>query len=162
MVNLNKSLLMLSRIENRQFEEKETVSIRAVTEEVVADLEEVIRFKNLNLRLESREDFTLYANRNLVSILVSNLLRNAIRYNVDQGKIGITIGRDEFSISNTSALPPLNPAIIYERFYKHSSDNSSSGLGLSIVESIIKTYPELRINYAYRDGRHTFTVKVCP
>lgn len=158
MVNLNKSLLMLSRIENRQFEEKEKVSFREVAEEIAADLDEIIRFKNLSLHLENQEDLVIYANRDLVSILVSNLLRNAIRYNMDKGKIGIIIGKDEFSIANTSLLPPLNPSIIYERFYKHSSDNSSSGLGLSIVESIIKTYPELQINYTYRNGRHIFTI----
>lgn len=159
MVNLNRSLLMLSRIENRQYEEKETVSIRAVAEEVIADLDEIIRFKNLTLQLEIREDFILYANRNLVSILVSNLLRNAIRYNIDQGRIEVSIAGNQFSVANTSALPPLNPTIIFERFYKHSSDNSSSGLGLSIVESIIKTYPELRIDYLYRNGQHVFAVK---
>lgn len=159
MVNLNKSLLMLSRIENRQFEEKETVSIREITEEVVADLDEILRFKNLSLHLECGEDFSLYANRNLMSILVSNLLRNAIRYNREQGSITVNIRRDEFSISNTSTLPPLNPTIIFERFYKHSSDNSSSGLGLSIAESIIKTYPELRLDYSYRNARHIFTIR---
>jgi len=158
MVNLNKSLLMLSRIENRQFEEKETVSILAVTEEVAAELEEIIRFKDLTLHWDKREDFTLYANRNLIKILVSNLLRNAIRYNTEQGKIGISVDKNELRISNTSMLPPLNPVIIFERFYKYSSDNASSGLGLSIVESIIKTYPEVRLDYAYRDGQHVFSV----
>lgn len=159
MVNLNKSLLMLSRIENRQFEEKETVSLRAVAEELTGQLEDILHFKNLTLHPECREDFTLYANRNLISILVSNLLRNAIRYNTEQGKIGITISSNEFSISNTSTLPPLNPTIIFERFYKHSSDHNSSGLGLSIVESIINTYPELRLEYTYQNGRHIFTVR---
>lgn len=159
MVNLNRSLLMLSRIENRQFEEKEMVSIRAVSDELLAELDEIIRFKNLTLHLENPEDFTLYANRNLMSILVSNLLRNAIRYNTAPGRIEVRITKNAFSIANTSALPPLNPTIIFERFYKHSSDNNSSGLGLSIVESIIKTYPELQLDYSYREGQHFFTIK---
>ena len=159
MVNLNRSLLMLSRIENRQFEEKEMVSIRAVSDELLAELDEIIRFKNLTLHLENPEDFTLYANRNLMSILVSNLLRNAIRYNTATGRIEVRITKNAFSIANTSALPPLNPTIIFERFYKHSSDNNSSGLGLSIVESIIKTYPELQLDYSYREGQHFFTIK---
>ncbi len=159
MVNLNKSLLMLSRIENRQFGEKETVSIRTVLDEVLAELDEIIRFKNLTLRLENKEDFTLHANRALMIILVSNLLRNAIRYNTIQGIIEVSIRQNAFSISNTSLLPPLNPLIIFERFYKFSADNSSSGLGLSIVESIVKTYPELRVNYSYSDDRHFFTIE---
>lgn len=159
MVNLNKSLLMLSRIENRQFGEKETVSIRTVLDEVLAELDEIIRFKNLTLRLENKEDFALCANRTLMIILVSNLLRNAIRYNTPQGIIEVTVRQNAFSISNTSLLPPLNPVIIFERFYKFSADNSSSGLGLSIVESIVKTYPELRINYSYSDDRHFFTIE---
>lgn len=163
MVNLNKSLLMLSRIENRQFEEKETVSISAVTEEVITDLDEIIRYKNLTLlRPDHPEEFTLYANRSLMGILVSNLLRNAIRYNIPQGVIEVSIRRNEFSISNTSTLPPLNPVIIFERFYKYSLDNNSSGLGLSIVESIIKTYPQLRLDYSYRNGQHCFTVRISP
>ncbi len=158
MVNLNKSLLMLSRIENRQFEEVETINIRAVLDEVIADLDEIIHFKNLTLTLQNRESFMLNANRHLMIILVSNLLRNAIRYNTDPGSIEVRILRNEFSVSNTSTFPPLNPAHIFDRFYKYSADNNSSGLGLSIVESIIKTYPELRLDYTYRDGLHVFTV----
>lgn len=160
MVNLNRSLLMLSRIENRQFGDKETVSIRAVFDEVIGELDDIIRFKEITLHREVKQDFTLHANKNLVTILVSNLLRNAIRYNIPEGKIEVMIHRNEFSIANTSALPPLNPAIIFERFYKYSLDNSSSGLGLSIVESIIKTYPGLRVDYVYRNGQHLFKVSM--
>lgn len=159
MVNLNKSLLTLSKIDNRQFEEKSIISVNKVFEEINDDFKEILEFKNLTLLYKNDGEFELNASKNLVTILLSNLFRNAVRYNKENGEILVSIDKNSFKIANQSNLPPLNPTIIFERFYKYSDDKNSTGLGLSIVESIIKTYPELDITYSYEQGMHVFAIR---
>lgn len=159
MIRLNKSLLMLSKIDNRQFETTENVSFCALFEKLSEDFKEILEFKNLTLDYSPSGDFQLEANKDLVTILLSNLLRNAIRYNTENGRITVSITENEFKIANTSSLPPLNPDIIFERFYKYSQDQNSTGLGLSIVESIIKTYPALDIKYNFEQKMHVFRIE---
>jgi len=159
MVNLNKSLLMLSRIDNDQYNNTEEVRCNDVLGELIAELNEVIEYQEITLVLKESADFLIRVNPNLISILFSNLIRNAIKYNIKGGNIEIDITANEVTISNTSASEALNPAYIFERFYKGKQDNQSNGLGLSIVESILAKYPFLTIAYFYRNNRHFFSLK---
>lgn len=158
MVNLNKSLLMLSKIENRQFEQLERVSFNEVFADLQEDFKEILEYKNLYLSTKIKGDFCIDANKSLITILLSNLVRNAIRYNKENGEIKVEITADTFVIANSSNLPPLDNTLIFNRFYKFSPDENSTGLGLSIAESIIKTYPDLGIAYNFKEKMHTFSI----
>lgn len=159
MVGLNRSLLMLTKIENRQFDETSLVSFNRIQEDLIEDFKEILEYKKITLNYTNKGSFNFQANQNLIIILLSNLLRNAIRYNIDHGRIDISIAKNEIKIGNTSDLPPLNPNVIFERFYKYSKDKNAIGLGLSIVDSIIKTYPELNIEYNFEENMHVFLIK---
>ncbi len=159
LVQLNRNLLMLSKIENRQFPEKEEIPVSAVWSEVEEELQDLVIFKELHVQTKLNEEFHIKAHRGLIKILISNLYRNAIKYNFKGGKIEVKIDSKGFTIGNTSELPPLNPEIIYDRFYKFPGDSQSTGLGLSIVQSIVATYPNLKIHYTYEKEFHLFTLK---
>lgn len=158
MVSLNKALLMLSRIDNDQYLDVSEVSFNAITLQLLDDLKEIIDFKNLEVTYEVIADFVVSANTNLITILLSNVLRNAIKYNIDGGKIQILLDENEIHIQNSSYSDALNPAYIFERFYKGKQDNQSNGLGLSIVKSIINQYPFLKLSYNYKNDMHIFSI----
>ncbi len=159
MVKLNKSLLMLSRIENNQYNEVENVNFNQLISQLLVDFDDLLQFKNLQLTFQETEQFDVVCNPDLASILLSNLIRNAIRYNIDHGELSIFINKNQINISNQSISEALNPAYIFERFYKGNQDPNANGLGLSIVQSILIKYPELALNYSYKDGKHQFQLK---
>lgn len=159
MVNLNKSLLMLSRIDNDQYNTIENVNCNKSIADLLEELSEIIAFKGISVKINHQGSFNVPMNANLATILFSNLLRNAIKYNVGDGQLHVDISDDQIRIANTSTSEALNPAYIFERFYKGKQDNQSNGLGLSIVDSILNKYPILTLTYEYLDDYHIFYLK---
>ncbi len=160
LVRLNKSLLMLSKIENNQFAEKQEVNLNNIIKTVAEDLTDMIVFKNITLDITQTGIFTTIINSDLAYITISNLLRNAIKYNRSNGKIIIEISNNTLQIKNTSNFnQPLDKTLIFSRFYKQNQDNSSTGLGLSIVDAVISNHSELRIDYYFQNNFHIFTMK---
>ena len=90
--------------------------------------------------------------------LVTNLLKNAFVHNTDGGRLVITLTADTFCISNTGVRHPLDHTKIFERFYKGSKQEGSTGLGLSIVAGICKL-SGLEVHYEYRDEMHHFSIR---
>ena len=159
MVNLNKSLLMLSRIENQHYVAKEEVNFNQLIEELLEDYQLILEDKEIKLQLIQHNQFIILFNLDLARILISNLLRNAVRYNNEEKKIKIEIFQDEISIGNASNFPPLDATIIFNRFYKQGNNENSNGLGLSIVQSIINNQKNIQLSYKYQNHLHQFILK---
>lgn len=157
-VNLNKSLLTLSRINNQQYSENQEVNMNEVVEELLEDYHDLIVFKDIQLHKQDNGVLKVMANKELMSILVANLLSNAIKYNVQQGSLDIFIESGSLRILNTSTEGALNPDYIFERFYKGKQDSNSNGLGLSIVKSILENYPQFLLEYTYTMDKHQFSL----
>ncbi len=98
MTHLNKSLLMLTRIENQQYKEAKQVSFLSLTTDIIEDLSDLIAFKALEVNTEGISDFQVEMNPDLARILVSNLLRNAIKYTEKGGNIHILIKENRFQV----------------------------------------------------------------
>lgn len=158
MTQLNKSLLMISRIENQQFKQTEKVSFKEVLNSILPDLQDLLEYKQLLLTVVQNSDFQVAMNRYLAEILLSNLLRNAIKYTPKQGSISIEMSHTHLSILNTpSAATPLNAQQIFRRFHKGTQDNTSTGLGLAIAQSIAQT-SKLNLQYHFKQEKHCFTI----
>ncbi|MFR9627800.1 MAG: HAMP domain-containing sensor histidine kinase [Rikenellaceae bacterium] len=154
---LNKSLLMLSKIENGGFESTQ-VNINDLVAGNVEVLEELYQHRNISLTIESQALCTINCNRDLASTMVLNLLKNSYLHNVDGGEILIDIERNTLRIANSGEGNGLDHKKIFNRFYQGGSKSGSSGLGLSIVHSICKLY-EFNITYTFADDRHIFEIK---
>ncbi|MFB5945457.1 sensor histidine kinase [Albibacterium profundi] len=158
LVGLNKSLLTLSRIDNKQYHEEEVVNFSELVMGLLDDFSDLIQFRELQIEVEGDGQFVTKYNGDLASILISNLLRNAIKYNTKGGILRIRLQRDRIEIANSSLGEALNPDYIFERFHKGSQDSQSNGLGLSIIRSIVDNYPTISVSYTYDEDLHVFSV----
>ncbi|WP_185288737.1 HAMP domain-containing sensor histidine kinase [Chryseobacterium lactis] len=155
MVGLNKSLLMLSKIENSQFNKTSGVDFNAMIAKLVQNYEDFIDFKKVDVNIIEKGYFIADFNQDLADILLSNLLKNAVKYNHKDGTLNIMIENDRITFQNSGSSAALDKSRIFNRFYKQGSDHTSTGLGLSIIKTIIKQYPGWDISYEF-DGMHYF------
>ena len=149
---LNRSLLLLSKIENGQFNDTKRIDLSEQLTQLLTDYKEVYTHKNIAVDMQIKEPFIVKMDESLSSILLSNLLKNAYIHNIDGGKISINMSRNELRISNTGSYVPLDEKKVFNRFYT-SGKKSSTGLGLSIVKA------NLYIRYRFGEGRHHFIVR---
>lgn len=156
MAGLNKSLLMLSKIENSQFNTLTNVNFTMLIKELVNSYEDFIEYKKIEVNVLEKDTFESVFNPDLADVLISNLLKNSVKYNHQNGKLNIITERDRVIFQNTGSKNPLDKLQIFNRFYKQGSDQSSTGLGLSIIKTIIKQYPGWDIVYEFEDEMHCF------
>ncbi|MDR7128604.1 signal transduction histidine kinase [Algoriphagus sp. 4150] len=158
LTRLNKSLLLLTKIENRQFSENSEISINQVVARSVEDLKEFADYKEVKILVDNSCEIQVKMDENLASILVSNLIRNAIFHNSDGGNVTITLVENSLRIRNSGKLTALDSEKIFTRFHKETQKSSSTGLGLAIVHAICKLYG-FHVSYSF-DGKHCFEVKM--
>ena len=158
LIRLNKSLLLLSRINNRQYAGEEEIDLNGVVKKGLRDFSDQADYKNIHLILEENGNIRAKMNPDLAHMLVINLLKNAIVHNHPGGEVQVVIEDHVLTVSNTGKIEALDEKKIFERFYKQGSNGSSTGLGLAIVKAIADLYG-LEIAYSF-DGLHKFRVEV--
>ncbi|MEO8769754.1 MAG: HAMP domain-containing sensor histidine kinase [Ferruginibacter sp.] len=157
LAKMNQSLLLLTRIENNQFNDIENISLDSAVKEKLFQFDELIAARKLNVKTNIHPA-NINCSKLLLDILLSNLLHNSIRYNVEQGEVFISLENKILIVSNTSAIPALNEKQIFQRFYRHSETKQpGNGLGLSIVKQICND-SGYTIQYLFYDGRHEFSI----
>lgn len=155
-VKLNKSLLLLSRIENGQYTEMEDVSVDEILDELLPDLMDIYEHKQVRLiRKREEQPFIIRCNHSLAQILVSNLVKNSLQHNREGGELQVLTTPTSLVIKNTGDVP-LDGEKLFRRFY-HGMDGKkdSTGLGLAIARSIALS-SSLKLTYEWQDGMHTF------
>jgi signal transduction histidine kinase len=155
---LNKTLILMAKIENRQFPESKPVHLASIVNTQLENLEDLILSRNINLQMNLDEQMTLQMNPFLAEILLVNLIKNAVRHNIQGGDLNLELTKTAFQISNSGVPLKIDPELLFKRFYKSSSSPESLGLGLAIVQKICQMYG-FRIEYNYKDGLHTILVK---
>jgi len=150
---LNNSLILLSKIENRQFPESKIVDPKILIETQLEILEELLLSKNITVEKNYKEPLVIQMNPYLAEILFSNLVRNAIRHNVEGGKIVIDFLLDKIVISNSGLNHQIDEKILFERFHKSSTSTESLGLGLAIVRKICEVYG-FTVQYEFKNDLH--------
>lgn len=154
---LNKALILLSRIENKQFDEIQTLNLNNFIYDKIIELEDFIEAKKITIHKEFNEDCILEISPTLLGILIDNLFNNAIKYNLnEQGTITIKISKNSFSFENTSVSNKLDDVNLFERVTKKSTSNSL-GIGLSLIKKIIELY-KWDVNYIYTEQLHKFEI----
>ena len=155
---LNKSLLLLSKIDNSQFAETKEISLNEVLHRYSDDYREVYHYRGITLDIQEKATFRVQMNETLAVVLVTNLLKNAFVHNIDKGMIRVEITSSSIRFGNTGADVALDDKRIFERFYQGSRKREgSTGLGLAIVHAICRQC-RLQVRYRFLDGMHWLEV----
>lgn len=154
---MNKTLLLLAKIENNQFPETERINVNEVVQEISGNCEAYI---DDCPRMTSTvvDHITVTANRTLIEILVSNIINNAIVHNNEKKEIRISIEDSKVKIENTGNPLLIDPEALFERFRKNTYQKNTTGLGLALVKQICQLYG-YTVKYNYINGWHN--VEIC-
>jgi len=154
---LNKTLLLLSKIENRQFKEKESILVNDVIIKHLEIYEDFIENKKITVNKKSTLDVKIEANPLLFDMIISNLISNAIKHNIENGSIDILTTDLFISFSNTGSPLQISSSSLFERFKKESNASNSFGLGLAIVKKVCDNN-NWKINHSYIENQHNISI----
>lgn len=156
LVRLNRTLLLLSKIENGQFPESTDTDLASVIRESVETYDDIYDSRNITCEINMPDSFIMHMNESLASTLLNNLLKNSYLHNLQDGRVQVTACGKVLTIAN-SGKQPLDASQIFERFY-HEGNPESTGLGLALVSSICRYY-NIKVGYDFEDSMHTFTLE---
>ncbi|MCZ2082935.1 MAG: HAMP domain-containing histidine kinase [Flavobacteriales bacterium] len=158
MSKLNQALLLLSKIENKQFSETEEVNLNRLAEVFFKNYQEQIKFKELEIKTQFSRFFLVNINSNLAEILVGNLLLNALKYAPKASEIQALFTENEIHISNKGNGKSLATDLLFKRFQRQNNQENGTGLGLEIAMQIANS-ASLKLTYEFKENRHFFILK---
>lgn len=153
---INSNLLLLAKIDNRQFDGTGRSNISELLQQSMEALKEHFEQKNITVHSHIEKEVAANANQSLSEILINNLLTNAIRHTPVNGTIHIQLTKRAFEAANTGNKA-LNTDMLFKRFSRMSADTSGSGLGLAIISEICK-FHHWSVQYSFKNNRHIFSI----
>lgn len=153
---LNRNLLLLTRIDNHQYNQVEQIDAVQTLRDILPLMNKLTEGITVYTDLEDSSMF-IQANQSLLESLINNLIVNAVRHNIKDGNIFISIKERQLIIANTSAEGELQEKLLFTRFYRPSEKIKGNGLGLAIAKAICE-YHGWSIHYTYKKNMHRFTV----
>ena len=159
LIRLNRTLLLLTKIENGQFPEVADVDLGRMLSESMQMYDEMYSYKEVTSSFSSTGDLTVSMNEQMASVLVGNLVKNAYVHSPHGGGIKVEVRPDGFTVSNPGTQG-LDGSRLFRRFYQPSGrKEGSTGLGLALAYSVCERNG-MALAYEYAGGRHQFAVKL--
>ncbi|MRX66772.1 sensor histidine kinase [Flavobacterium resistens] len=157
------NLLLISRIENNQYEATENINFHEIIDDLQEDFQDRMEDREIDFVNQMEFDYVFIGNKTLIHILIYNLVTNAIKYNRPKGNIIISDGfeKERYFISIADSGLGMSEAHlekIFNRFARINSDQEGQGLGLAIAESIASFHHiEIKVVSKINEGT-TFTL----
>lgn len=157
MNNIIIDMLNLSSIEQNYQKKQDIVKVDKALIEILDSLEDRIKARNISVITNIAKCETV-GDAKLIDELIRNLIDNAIKYNVDNGKIMITLNTSTLTIEDTGiGISKEYQSRVFERFYRvdkgHSKEIGGTGLGMAIVKHICEIYQyELKLESTIGKG----------
>ena len=155
LVRLNRTLLLLSKIDSGHFLNKGDVDMVSVVEGELEVYKDIFSDKEIVCNMKSAERLVVQMDEMLATTMASNLIKNAFVHSPAGGTVDITLSAGRLTVSN-SGDEALDETRLFDRFYT-SGKSGSTGLGLALVKSIAGYY-NFKVEYAFKNGRHCFVV----
>lgn len=155
MTRINKNLLLLVGIENKQYG-SEAVNVSELIKSLVDNFTDFAEDKGSTISMSVKDGININANESLVEILISNLLSNTVRHGAMNSGIAVTLNDQALIVSNEGKAS-LSEDNLFKRFISATAHNPGTGLGLAIVKEICDKYG-WRVTYTFTGNRHIFSV----
>lgn len=163
-------LLSLTRLEkNANTMNITTENINVLVERILKRLRPIAATRNIEVIFESFRPVTAEVDEMKLSLAISNLVENAIKYNKENGWIHVSLNADHKSFyvevaDSGVGIAKEDLGHIFERFYRvdksHSRETGGTGLGLAIARSAIVLHRGAIKVYSQPGEGTTFTVRV--
>ncbi|MBW8687405.1 sensor histidine kinase [Chitinophaga rhizophila] len=153
---INKNLLLLTKIENSQFMDKEHIDLSLLLENTLVLFSNFSDDKHLSFDQQIKPAVFIEGNKILLEILLNNLITNTIRYTAPGNTILVQLTDSSLTMANPGTAG-LQEEQVFKRFGATSVQTPGTGLGLSLVKQICNRY-QWKATYTYADGRHIFTI----
>jgi signal transduction histidine kinase len=159
LVHLNKSLLLLSKIENNQFLDQKPVDLSTLTKKLHHNFSSYAEHRQLGWVGRIAPDVFRPMNPHLAEVLFSNLIKNAIIHALSNTYAEVTLTKTAFKTVNAGLPLPFPPDQLFDRFVKNPARPESTGLGLALVRQIAERHG-MTVQHQYDElaRLHTFTV----
>jgi len=157
--HLNRGLLQLSKIENGQYVKVSEINLTTVIGEILDEFTEIFEMRSLAFEYHPEADPVISMDSDLATILINNLLNNAIKYTAANGKVIITLSKNEIRFSNSGTTPLTGGEKVFNRFYRENQTGNSTGLGLALVKSICMA-SSIEVSYEFHDHLHHFILSL--
>ena len=145
------------------------LDINGLVQQILKRLRPIARKRNVELTFESIREVTADVDEVKLSLAVNNLVENAIKYNVEDGWVRVTLDADHrfFYIKVADSgigIPEEFQSHVFERFYRvdkaRSRETGGTGLGLAITRKVVLMHHGA-IRVASREGEGSvFTVRI--
>ncbi|MFY0653658.1 MAG: HAMP domain-containing histidine kinase [Cyclobacteriaceae bacterium] len=156
---IQKALSLLTKIDNSEFASLDKIDISKTLNEKMDDYTDLIALKHLDVSVKIEEHVSIKADPVLIDILLTNLIGNSIKHNMDGGSISIELDAKLLVVKNTGDEPDVSPENFFLRFKKANQSSESLGLGLAIVKKICDI-SDFEITYSYLDQEKTHQLEV--
>ncbi|QTV06281.1 sensor histidine kinase [Faecalibacter bovis] len=153
---INRSLVLLMSLDHHEVTD-EKINLSELIEEIISDQDDMIAMNGVTVTLNIEANVYAKLNPLLAQIVFSNLISNANRHNIPNGKISIVLNRNLFKISNTGNEQEFTNETIFQRFKKGKHNSESIGIGLALVKKILNLY-NFEVEYQFHQDLHIFSI----
>ena len=163
-------LLTLVRTDSKQDEMNfDEADISEMIETIVKTVKPLANQRAIKLSYDSFREVKARVDAVKLSLAISNLIENAVKYNVDNGWISVSLNADKeyfyIKVADSGVgIPEDAKDRVFDRFYRvdkaRSRDTGGTGLGLSITRSIVNAHKGTIKLYSESGKGTTFTVKI--
>jgi signal transduction histidine kinase len=154
---MNKNLLLLTKIDNNQFPDQSDIDLSNAIEKLLNWYQDYYEETPPGIERTIQPHVSVKANASLIDILINNLISNAFLHNIPHGYVHVRLNSHQLIIENTGHPIEGETDQLFERFKKGRDQSKTTGLGLSLVRRICQIY-QYRLNYRYKDNIHRVTV----
>lgn len=114
-----------------------------LTKIIENEISKADNFRNISIDNQAKKDFFIFSSEKHISIVLRNLIENAIKYNKNNGKMFISLEKNILTVEDTGmGMSKENIERVFDRFYRinQNSEVGGSGIGMTLVKKVADLY----------------------